>query len=98
MSILPVNNDYHLDFSLELKEILEKNNIRVYVNSSDEKLSYRMREEQVKKIPIMVVIGDKEKDEHKVTLRLHGSEQKEMTVDDFVTNIIEAVKNKSKNI
>ena len=64
------------------------------MNASDEKLSYRMREEQIKRIPIMLVLGNNERDERTVTLRLHGEEQKNMSLDDFIKYVKEADKNK----
>ena len=53
-----------------------------------------MREEQVKKVPIMLVLGNNERDERTVTLRLHGSEQKNMSLDEFLSYVKE--KNDSK--
>ena len=46
----------------EKKSLLLKNNIRVNLDARDEKLSYKMRESQMKKIPYTLVIGDKERD------------------------------------
>jgi threonyl-tRNA synthetase len=53
-----------------------------------------MREEQIKKVPIMLVLGNNERDERTVTLRLHGEEQKNMTLDEFLSYVKE--KNDSK--
>ena len=78
----------------EIVDKLKELGIRVALNASDEKLSYRMREEQIKKIPIMLVLGNNERDERTVTLRLHGDEQKNMTLDEFLTYVKE--KNDSK--
>ena len=94
VSILPVNNEYHLEYANEVKELLANAGIRVQMNASDEKLSYRMREEQIKKIPIMLVLGNNERDERTVTLRLHGEEQKNMTLDEFIKYVKD--KNDSK--
>ena len=94
VSVLPVNNEYHLEYANEIVEKLRELGIRVQLNASDEKLSYRMREEQIKKIPIMLVLGNNERDERTVTLRLHGEEQKNMTLDEFLTYVKE--KNDSK--
>ena len=94
VSVLPVNNEYHLEYANEIVNKLKELGIRVSMNASDEKLSYRMREEQIKKIPIMLVLGNNERDERTVTLRLHGEEQKNMTLDEFLTYVKE--KNDSK--
>ena len=94
VSVLPVNNEYHLEYANEIVEKLRELGIRVQLNASDEKLSYRMREDQIKKIPIMLVLGNNERDERTVTLRLHGEEQKNMTLDEFLTYVKD--KNDSK--
>ena len=94
VSVLPVNNEYHLEYANEIVDKLKELGIRVALNASDEKLSYRMREEQIKKIPIMLVLGNNERDERTVTLRLHGDEQKSMSLDEFLTYVKE--KNDSK--
>lgn len=94
VSVLPVNNEYHLEYANEIVNKLKELGIRVSMNASDEKLSYRMREEQIKKIPIMLVLGNNERDERTVTLRLHGEEQKNMSLDEFLTYVKE--KNDSK--
>ena len=94
VSILPVKNEFHLDYCNKLKEELEKNDIRVELNDKDEKLSYRMRESQTKKIPYILIIGDKEKDNKEVSYRLHGSnETTTMKIKDFVKHLQEEIRN-----
>ena len=94
VTVLPVNNEYHLEYAKEVFNELKKLGIRCRLNDSNEKLSYRMREEQIKKVPIMLVLGNNERDERTVTLRLHGSEQKNMSLDEFLRYVKE--KNDSK--
>ena len=72
---MPVNNEYHLDYSNEIYKLLADNDIRVSIDSRDEKLSYRMREGQTKKIPYTLILGDKERDEDLISYRLHGSNE-----------------------
>ena len=86
VNIIPVNNEYHLDYSNKLLEELRKNDIRVELDQRDEKLSYKMRESQTRKIPYTLVIGDKERDNNQVSYRLHGSnETKTIDLNDFIT-------------
>ena len=94
VAVLPVKNEYHLEYAEEVVKSLKELGIRVKLNASEEKLSYRMREEQIKKIPIMLVLGNNERDERSVTLRLHGEEQKNMSLDEFLKYVKE--KNDSK--
>ena len=95
LNIIPVNNEYHLDYCMELKKLFEDNDIRVSIDSRDEKLSYKMRESQTKKIPYTIVIGDKERDGNLVSYRLHGSnETSSLDKNEFVSMIIGNIKNK----
>ena len=73
VNIIPVNNNYHLEYANEIYKMLKDASIRVELDDRDEKLSYKMRESQTKKIPITLILGDKERDENLVSYRRHGS-------------------------
>ena len=62
INIIPVNNEYHLDYAKEIEIFLKQNGFRVELDSREEKLSYKMRESQTKKIPFTLILGDKERD------------------------------------
>lgn len=96
MNIIPVNNNYHLEYAKEIKNDLEAYNVRVTVDDREEKLSYKMRESQTKKIPYTLILGDKEKEEKLVSFRLHGSnETKTVSKEEFMKMITEQIKNKN---
>ena len=85
VTIIPVNNDAHLAYAKEIEEILTNAGIRVSIDDREEKLNYKIRETQVKKIPYTLVLGDREKANNSVTYRHHGSNQSfNMPIDDFV--------------
>ena len=85
VNIIPVNNEYHLEYCSELKEKLSNLNIRCELDSRDEKLGYKMRESQTKKIPYTLVIGDKERDGNLVNYRRHGSQEAiSVSVEEFI--------------
>ena len=91
VSIIPVNNEYHEEYASEIKELLLSNNIRVELDNRDEKLSYRMRESQTKKIPFTLILGDKEKENKLVSYRKHGSTETEtLSIDEFI-NFIKSI-------
>ena len=95
VNIIPVNNEYHLDYASELYEMFDKENIRVELDSRDEKLSYKMRESQTRKIPYTVVLGDNEKNNKEVTYRKFGSkESTTVSVKDFIKLIHDEIINK----
>ena len=95
VNIIPVNNEYHLDYALELKEKLSSLNIRCELDSRDEKLGYKMRESQTRKIPYTLVIGDKERDNNSINYRVHGTQEAiSLPVDEFITLIKNEIDNR----
>lgn len=91
-----MKNEYHLDYSQEIFKLLEAKGIRVEIDDREEKLGYRIREAQMKKIPYQLVLGDKERDERTVTYRQYG-EQKQTTVslDEFICMILKQIEDKA---
>ncbi len=98
VAIIPVNNEYHLEYAKKIEELLEENNIRVNLDSREEKLGYRLREAQTKKIPYTVILGDSEKDSNTISYRLHGEKETiTIKINDFVELLIEEIKSKRRN-
>jgi len=99
VNIIPVNNEYHLDYSNKIYSLLRENNIRVTLDDRDEKLGYKMRESQTKKIPLTLILGDAERDNNTISYRIHG-ERETTTIEtsDFINKLLDAIKNKRKNI
>ncbi|HKL47187.1 MAG TPA: His/Gly/Thr/Pro-type tRNA ligase C-terminal domain-containing protein, partial [Candidatus Izemoplasmatales bacterium] len=93
--LIPVNNDYHLKFTKQLKERFEDEKIRIHLDDRDEKLGYKIREAQTKKVPYQLVIGDNEIETKEVTYRRFG-EKKQVTVkiDAFIDLILNEINNK----
>ena len=98
VNILPVKNEYHLEYSSKVKETLEQAGIRVEMDSRDEKLSYRMRDAQIRKMPYNLILGDKERDNNEVSYRLYGeTETTTLKLDEFVSMIKNEIDNKIYN-
>ncbi len=96
INILPVKNEIHLAKCNELKSLFESKGFRVQIDSREEKLGYRMRESQMKKIPYTLVIGDKEATSDALTYRKYGVEKPvETTVEEFINLVDEEVKSKA---
>ena len=94
VKLIPVNNEYHLEFVTELNKKLNGCGIRSEVDSRDEKLGYKIREAQTKKIPYQLVCGDKEVSDGLLTYRRYGSqEQVTVSIDEFISLIKEEIKN-----
>ena len=99
LNIIPVNNEYHLEYCKELQEKFDSMNFRAKLDDRDEKLSYKMRESQTKKIPLTLIIGDKEKDGNLVSYRKFGStETFTMNIDEFVSKVKDTINNKKYNL
>ena len=94
VNIIPVNKEYHLEYCEKIKASLE--NYRVELDSRDEKLSYKMRESVIRKIPITVIIGQKEVDNNTLSYRMYGSEEtKTVSLSDFQKLLEDKIKNKN---
>jgi len=74
---IPVNAEFQSDYGKEITNYLKENGIRVELDDRNEKLGYRLREAQTAKIPYILILGDKEKEESTISYRLHG--QKDTT-------------------
>lgn len=99
VNIIPVNNEYHLEYSEKLLKLFKDNDIRVKLDDREEKLSYKMRESQTKKIPVTLIVGDNEKNNNLVSYRIHGSKDTvTCSSEELVNKIKEAIANKSYNI
>ena len=66
------------DYSLEIMERLKKEGISVDVDLRNEKISYKIREHSSKKVPIILAIGNKEKEARTVSIRRIGSQETEV--------------------
>ena len=95
-TIIPVNNDIHLEYATKIKELLENNKYRVNLDARNEKLSYKMRESQVKKVPITIILGDKEKENGDISYRLFGEKDTNtLKIAEFFELVKEKIKNKN---
>ncbi len=87
--------DSHLEYANKIKELLDDNNIRVELDDRNEKIGKKIREAQLEKVPYMLVIGDKEVEEGKVSVRHRKEGDKgSMTIDEFLNMIKAEIKSK----
>lgn len=75
VNIIPVNLEYHLEYAKEIEKLLKEEKIRVNLDDRNEKLGYRMRESVMKKIPVTIILGQKEVDEQTISYREYQQEQ-----------------------
>ena len=92
-TIIPVNNEYHLRYAKTIENTLKENNLRVELDDREEKLGYKLREANLKKIPLVIILGDKEKENGNISYRKHGStETITISIDDFVVLLNNEIK------
>ena len=95
--IVPVNNEYHLEYAKEVLSILQEQGFRVELDDRNEKMNYKIRESQTKKTPYTLIIGDKERDERLLTYRVHGSNESfTLKLDELVDKFSKEVKSFGK--
>lgn len=95
VNILPVSENQN-EYAKQVKEKLEALKIRCELDDSNEKLGYRLRNSQIKKIPYTLVLGDKEVESNSVTYRIYShQEQINVPYEEFVKLITEEISSKS---
>lgn len=96
--ILPVAADVHHDYAKKVEEELRLAGIRVEVDERDEKIGYKIREAQMKKIPYALVVGDNEIEEEAVNVRRYGEKKSEtIALTDYINHIKEEIAQKTHN-
>ena len=71
INILPISEKY-IEYAEELKAILDEAGIAGHIDNRDEKIGRKIRDSEVKKVPFMLIVGEKEQEEQKVSVRKHG--------------------------
>ncbi len=95
VSILNVT-DRQSEYCENLKAEMAKAGIRVHFDNRNEKLGYKIRESQLQKVPYMMIIGDKELEENKVSVRVRSGETTEpMTIEAFIETVKKEIETKS---
>lgn len=99
VNIIPVSNEHHLEYANKLSNLLDSDEIRVKLDDREEKLGYKMRESQVKKIPLTVIIGEKEINSNTVSYRKFGSEETNtVSIDEFRKYLKDTISQKKSRL
>ena len=95
VEVIPVSSEHHLEYAKNVYERLLSEGIRVELDSRNEKLGYRLREAQTKKINYTLILGDNEKLDRTVSYRLHGEKDTTtVSIDEFVKLLKNEIENK----
>mgnify|MGYP005785458891 FL=1 len=99
VNIIPVSNEHHLEYAQNLAKQLDDAGVRVKIDDRDEKMGYKMRESQTKKIPLTLVLGDKEVEDNGVSYREFGkTETNTISSEEFINLITKCIEDKKYNI
>ena len=95
VEVIPVSDKFK-DFAQSIADKLHAAGLRVHLDGRAEKVGYKIREAQVKKINYMLVIGEKEETSGKLSVRKrNGEEVQDVDVDEFIASLKEEIKNKT---
>ena len=90
VKVLPVSEKY-ADYAKKVCDLLGNSDIRASVDARNETLGKRIREISLLRVPVLVIVGEKEMNEGSVSVRREGVDQGSMTAEDFVKYIKAAV-------
>ena len=97
VAVIPVSNDAHADYAYEVKNKLMNLGLRVEVDERNEKLGYKIRSAQTRKIPYQLVVGDNEMAENAVNVRRYGHKDTQtIGVEEFIELIQKDIANYSR--
>jgi threonyl-tRNA synthetase len=96
--VLPISEKYQ-EYAKKVLHLLNNSEIRTLIDDRNEKAGKKIRDAEVKKIPYMLVVGEREENEGTVSVRRHGrGDLGPMKVEDFVIKIKEEIDNELGDI
>ena len=97
VAILPVSEKY-VEYAQQVKEYFDSQEVRSYIDDRNEKIGRKIRDNEMKHIPYMIIVGEKEQAEGTVSYRQQGGgEQGTLKFEDFANKINEAVSQMTEN-
>ncbi|MBK9454479.1 MAG: threonine--tRNA ligase [Chitinophagaceae bacterium] len=92
VAILPISDKYN-EYCQEVINVLKNNEIRTYFDTRSEKIGRKIRDAEVKKIPLMLIVGEQEMNSKTLSLRKHGEGDKgSITAEELANMINEEIK------
>ena len=98
VAILPISEKYN-EYAQEVQQFFDANGVRALLDDRNEKIGRKIRDNELKRIPYMVIVGEKEMADGLVSMRQQGGgEQATMSKEDFVQRIQNEVAEQLKNL
>ena len=95
INVIPVNNQYHLEYAKSIFKELKELGYRVELDDREEKLGYKMRESVIKKVPYTLILGQKEVDSKNISFRKYGTEETiTVSKEEFLSLIEDVIENR----
>ena len=95
VKVLPISDKY-MEYGMKVLDALKEEGIRAEIDTRAEKIGYKIREAQMKKIPYMLVVGAKEEEEEKVSVRSRfAGDEGQCMLDEFIGKIAEEIQTKT---
>ncbi|MBQ3847093.1 MAG: threonine--tRNA ligase, partial [Bacteroidales bacterium] len=91
IKVLPVSEKY-TEYAKKVVNLLNNSELRASIDDRNETLGKRIRETSLKRVPVLVIVGEKEVADNTVSVRREGVDQGSMTVEGFIKYIQDAVK------
>jgi len=87
--------DRHADYAHHVLKTMESQGVRVKIDLRNEKIGFKIREHSMQRVPYLVIIGDKELEEQKITVRTQkGDDLGSLTIEDFSAQFAHVIANK----
>lgn len=91
VKVLPISEKFH-DYAQQVVDALEKENIKVEADWRGEKIGYKIREARLQRIPYMIIVGQQEQEEGKVSVRSREKgDEGQQKIEDFTARIKEEI-------
>lgn len=91
VAILPISEKYN-DYAQEVRLMLKRQDIRAIVDDRNEKIGRKIRDNELKRIPYMLIVGEKEAENQQVAVRKQGEGDKgTMSVEEFATQVTQEI-------
>lgn len=85
IAVLPISEKYH-EYAHQVFTTLSENDVRGFIDERDEKIGRKIRDAEMQKVPFMLIVGEKEMNEEKISIRKHGQgDLGSLTLPDFMT-------------
>ena len=95
--VLPVGEKYNA-YAQEVAEKLREDDLRVFIDDRSEKVGRKIRDNELKKIPYMLIVGEKEQESGEVSIRKHGEGDKgSMKISNFAALLVKEINNMMNN-